>query len=312
MQFDIKHLKVFVAVAEELNFHRAAERLAIAQPAVSRTISELEQRLNVKLLERTTRMVRLTGPGRYLLQESHELLKRMSNVDNNLRHLASGNKAILQIGYTTINCHELVPDVLAHFARTTPEIRVQLHYLSAPAQRDKIITGELDGGFVEGSFHSSEIATALVGRHRLMVLMGREHALSAKATLSVDEIVDEEIILGTNQDWPTLRQIVLDTFQAAGRILTIRHEPPTLTAILGLVASGAGITLFPGMPLYCRGGPLVARAIVASPAPIVESHFVWRRFNTSTAIQRLRDSAKAVAARQQKLPIEEAHPKTEP
>lgn len=109
-----------------------------------------------------------------------------------------------------------------------------------------------------------------------------------------------------------MRRIVLDTFQAAGRILTIRQEPPTLTAILGLVASGAGITLFPGMPLYCRGGPLVARAIVASPAPIVESHFVWRRFNTSTAIQRFRDSVKAVAARQQKLQVGEGHPNTGP
>lgn len=301
MQFDIKHLKVFVAVAEELNFHRAAERLLIAQPAVSRIITELEQRLGVKLLERTTRMVRLTESGRYLLQEAHELLKRVSHVDNNLRLLASGTNAILQIGYTTINGHELVPEVLAHFATTTPETKVQLHYLSAPAQRDRIITGELDGGFMEGSFQSSDIATALAARYRLMALMGKGHPLAGQPTVTVDDLLGESIIMGTNQDWPTLRRIVQDAFQSAGRVLSVHQEAPTLTSILGLVATGAGVTLFPGVPLYCRGGPLEARPLMGSPAPIVESHFAWRRFNSGIAVQRFRDSVRAVAVGKQHL-----------
>lgn len=298
MQFDVKHLRVFVAVAEDLNFHRAAERLSIAQPAVSRMITELEQRLNVKLLERTTRIVRLTDAGRYLLQESQDLLKKFSHVDNNLRLLASGTKAILQIGYTTINGHELVPEVLAHFARTTPETRVQLHYMAAPAQRDKIITGELDGGFMEGSFQSSDIATVLAVRHRLMVLLSRDHPLASQVTLTVDDIAEEKIIMGTVEYWPTLRGIVHEAFQASGRVLNVRKEAPTLTSILGLVATGQGITLFPGLPLYCRGGTLEARPLVTTPATIVESHFAWRRFNSSIAIQRFRDSVRAVATGQ--------------
>ena len=96
MRYDLKHLSTFVAVAEELNFHRAAERLTMAQPAVSRVVLELEDRLGVKLLERTTRKVRLTESGRYLLEEAQEILSRIDMAENTVRLLASGTKAILQ------------------------------------------------------------------------------------------------------------------------------------------------------------------------------------------------------------------------
>ena len=98
MRYDLKHLSTFVAVAEELNFHRAAERMTMAQPAVSRIVLELEERLGVRLLERTTRKVRLTESGRYLLAEAREILGRIDVAENTVRLLATGTKAILKIG----------------------------------------------------------------------------------------------------------------------------------------------------------------------------------------------------------------------
>ncbi|MGO4840901.1 LysR family transcriptional regulator, partial [Rhizobiaceae sp. 2RAB30] len=85
MRYDLKHLSTFVAVAEELNFHRAAERLTMAQPAVSRVVLELEERIGVKLLERTTRKVRLTESGRYLLEEAQEILGRIEVAENTVK-----------------------------------------------------------------------------------------------------------------------------------------------------------------------------------------------------------------------------------
>jgi DNA-binding transcriptional LysR family regulator len=101
-------------------FNRAAERLTMAQPAVSRIVLELEDRLCVKLLERTTRKVSLTESGRYLLEEAQEILDRIDIVENTVRLLASGTKAILQIGYTTVTGHSPVPDITREFriART--------------------------------------------------------------------------------------------------------------------------------------------------------------------------------------------------
>src|SRR4029078_1132513 len=129
MRYDFKHLSTFVAVAEELNFHPAAERLTMAQPAVSRIVLELEERLGVKLLDRTTRKVRLTEPGRYLLEEAQEILGRIGVAENTVRLLASGTKAILRIGYTTITGHSLVPDITRQFRNANPDVRVELTYL---------------------------------------------------------------------------------------------------------------------------------------------------------------------------------------
>ena len=157
MRYDLKHLATFVAVAEELNFHRAAERLTMAQPAVSRIVLELEDRLGVKLLERTTRKVRLTESGRYLLEEAQAILGRIDIAENTARLLASGTKAILRVGYTTITGHSLVPDITREFRLTNPDVRLELTYLTSPVQRDKILQDEIDLGFIEGSFQNSEI-----------------------------------------------------------------------------------------------------------------------------------------------------------
>jgi DNA-binding transcriptional LysR family regulator len=169
--YDLKHLSTFVAVAEELNFHRAAECLTMAQPAVSRIVLELEDRLCVKLLERTTRKVSLTESGRYLLEEAQEILGRIDIAENTARLLASGTKAMLRIGYTTITGHSLVPDITREFRISNPDVRLELTYMTNPAQRDRILQDGIDFGFIEGSFQRSEIDSVPVARHRLVALL---------------------------------------------------------------------------------------------------------------------------------------------
>jgi DNA-binding transcriptional LysR family regulator len=288
MHYDLKHLRVFVAVAEELNFHRAAERLSMAQPAVSRIISELELRLGVQLLERTTRMSRLTDAGRYLLRDAREILDQVVSAEKNVRLIADGTKAILKIGYTTINGHALLAEVIKLFYDENPEVKVKLTYLPAPDQRDMILTGAIDAGFMEGSITSTEISSRIVARHRLMVLMSKDHPLAARDMLSVSDIGEHNIIMGTNDYWPTLRSIVTDVFIGAGESLKISHEAPTLTSIFGLVASGLGLTVFAGMPNFC-GGDMVASPLVTRPSVLVESHLAWRRSNANVALSRFRE-----------------------
>lgn len=296
MRYDLKHLMAFVAVAEELNFHRAADRLTIAQPAVSRLVNELEERLNVRLLERTTRSVRLTEPGRYFLEEAREILARINLSEGNVRLLASGTKGILRVGYTTINGHSIVPDVVKAFRATHPDIRLEISYLTAPRQRDKIILGELDAGFMEGSFQSTEIATKIVARHRLIVLLPADHPLSSHEVLTVDDIAGEEIVIGTNDEWPTLRRIVVDAFQSAGHIMKVTQEAPELSGLLGLVTAGVGLTVFCGLPRFCGGPSIVARPLVTKPAVLVETHLAWRRTNDATALRRFLDTARRVSS----------------
>lgn len=300
MQYEIRHLRVFVAVAEELNFHHAAERLNMTQPAVSRIIGELEERLGVRLLERTTRMVRLTDPGRYLMAEAQDILGRVTHAGNNVRSIAAGTRAILRLGFTTINGHALVPDVVKHFLDRNPEVRVDLVYAPAPIQRDRILTGDLDGGFMEGSFQSVEISTQLATRHRLMAIMHRSHPLASQQVLRVADVADQRLILGRNEDWPTMRRIITEAFQGEGHIVKAYLEAQTLTIILGMVSAGMGLTLFSGVPRFV-GGDLVARPVVTTPAVLVETHFAWRRANANAALRRFRDSVQRAAQQQNHL-----------
>ena len=294
MRYDLKHLATFVAVAEELNFHRAAERLTMAQPAVSRIVLELEERLGVKLLERTTRKVRLTESGRYLLEEAQDILGRIDVAENTVRLLASGTKAILRVGYTTITGHSLVPDITREFRNANPDVRVELTYLHSPAQRDKILQDEIDLGFIEGSFQNSEIESRPVAHHRLMALLPPDHPLTSRMELTIEELAREQLVMGTNAEWPTLRRIVIDAFQNAGQVMTVAQEAPSLVGILGLVTAGVGITIFTGMPRFCGEQAIAPRPIVTDPPVIVESHLAWRRASISSAKRRFIETSQKV------------------
>ncbi len=298
MHFDLKHLATFVAVAEELNFHRAAERLATTQPAVSRMVQELEARLSVMLLERTTRSVRLTEAGRYLLAEARDILQRMEVAEHYTRMLDSGAKGTLRIGYTTITGHSLVPDISREFRNDNPEVKLELSYHSSPAQRDLIIRDQIDIGFLVGSFKSSEIETRPVATHSVVALLRPDNPLCARKELTVADLVSQPIVIGTDAEWPTFRRIVLDMFQKEGHILSASQEATSLLGILGLVTAGMGITIFCGLPRFCGAEAIVSRPIRTKSPVIVETHVAWKRSKTSRTIRRFVETSQTVGGRQ--------------
>lgn len=296
MRYDLKHLATFIAVAEELNFHRAAERLAMAQPAVSRIVLELEDRIGVKLLERTTRKVRLTEAGRYLLEEAQDILGRIEAAENTTRLLASGTKAVLRVGYTTITGHSLMPDITREFRQANPDVRVELSYMTSPVQRDKILQDEIDLGLIDGPFQSSEIESRLVARHKLWALLPPRHPLTAKTHLTIEDIAGEKLVIGTNAEWPTFRRIVVDAFQRAGLVMKVGQEAQSLTGLLGLVTAGVGITLFTAMPRFCGENAIVSRPVITDTPVLIETHLAWRRTSINMAKRRFIEASQKVGA----------------
>ncbi|MBB5751909.1 LysR family transcriptional regulator [Prosthecomicrobium pneumaticum] len=295
MRYDLRHLTAFVAVAEELNFHRAAERLSMAQPAVSRIVLELEERLGVKLLERTTRTVRLTEPGRYLLEEAQEILARIEAAGNAVQMLAAGTKAILRIGYTTITGHALMPDIAREYRLESPEVRLELTFMTSPMQRDRILQGEVDFGLIDGSFQSSEIESRLVARHKLMALLPPGHPLARKTHLTIEDLAGEKLVMGTNSEWPTFRRIVADVFQSHGHVMNVGQEASSLTGLLGLVTAGVGITIFTAMPRFCGESVVAARPIVTDTPFVVQTHLAWRRASMTAAMRRFIETSQRVS-----------------
>ena len=192
----------------------------------------------------------------------------MDVAESTVRLLASGTKARLRIGYTTITGHSLVPDITREFRITNPDVQLELTYLTSPAQRDKILQGEIDLGFIEGAFQSSEIESRPVARHKLVALLPPNHPLTEKRALTIEDLAKEELIMGTTSEWPTFRRIVIDAFQKAGQVLSIGQEASSLTGILGLVTAGVGITVFCGMPRFCGEHMIVPRPIITNP-PVI-------------------------------------------
>jgi LysR family transcriptional regulator, benzoate and cis,cis-muconate-responsive activator of ben and cat genes len=135
-----------------------------------------------------------------------------------------------------------VPDITREFRIANPDVRVELTYMTNPAQRDKILQDDIDFGFIEGSFQSSEIESVPVARHRLVTLLSPNHPLAVKDALTIEELAGEQLVMGTKVEWPILRRIVVDIFQRAGQVMSVGHEGSSLTAILGLATAGVGIT----------------------------------------------------------------------
>lgn len=298
MRFNLKHLVTFVAVSEDLNFHRAAERLGMAQPAVSRLVQELEASLGVTLLERTTRSVRLTKAGQYLLDESRVILKRLEFAERTAQMLDTGTKGILRIGYTTITGHSLVPDISRVFRTENPEIKLDLCYHSSPEQRDLIIRDEIDVGFLIGSFKSTDIETRLIATHPIVALLPKGHPLCEREELTVADLVKEPLIIGADPEWPTFRRILLEMYQKEGHILQVSQEATSMLGILGLVTAGMGITLFCGLPRFCSGDTIVSRPIRTKSPVMVETHVAWKRSKTNKVMHSFVAASQAVGGHQ--------------
>ena len=175
-----------------------------------------------------------------------------------------------------------MPDITREFRQHQPgrAAGADLPDLARPARQ--ILQDEIDLGFIEGPFQSSEIESRPVARHKLMALLPPQHPLDGQdASSPIEDLAGENLVMGTSAEWPTFRRIVVDAFQSAGQVLSVGQEASSLTGILGLVTAGVGITVFCGMPRFCGEHIIVPRPIVTQSARAVETHLAWRRASIS-------------------------------
>ncbi|QRG08956.1 LysR family transcriptional regulator [Xanthobacter dioxanivorans] len=289
MKYELRHLSAFVAVAEELSFHRAAERLHLAQPAVSRTVRELEERIGVALLWRSTRVVRLTEAGRQFLVDAKALLGSVRKAEERAQLIASGTLATLRIGYTTINGHTFVADTVRDYLEQNPHVRVELTFQSAPRQRDMLLENQLDFAFLEYSYQNPAIDSLAVARHRLHALMHPDHPLAARAELTLADLVEHHFVIGTQEEWPTMRAIIAAAFDRQGLTMPSGIEASSLTGILGLVTSGLAYTIFCGVPRFCGGEEICIRSLAGGSEMEAQSYLSWRRNDLTKKMEQFID-----------------------
>lgn len=289
-------LHSFLIVAEELNFRRSAERLNVDQSALTRRIQKLEHSLGFRLLERTTREVALTQAGQSFYKENVHLLDRYVASVEGARRISEGKTGRLRIAYMAFAATELMPSAVARFRRVHPHIEVALQYIRTQGQKLALANDEIDIGYMIGPFDHLDYNNILLSAETLYVVTPRNHPLLLKAAIYPGDLAGQDVILGDMREWEEYRRRLRDLFNAEGIELNIVLEASNTLALLGLVAAGLGVTVYPESLIGFLGRSVEIR-------PIIHSEFrsrtilTWRKSNRSEQVKAFVSLAKNLPAR---------------
>jgi DNA-binding transcriptional LysR family regulator len=272
---DIRQLKAFVAVAEELNFHRAAEKLGTVQPALSRLIRNLESDLQVKLLERTTRHVALTETGKLFLGEARALIVQLASAIHAAQSAEKGESGALTLAYMDFAVHALLPELLSAVARAGPGIRFHLTYMSTAQQRLALMDGKIDMGMMIGQMGNPFVECLRIADEKIMVVLPAGHRLATRRVVKLEDVLGEPVLLGNEGEWSAFREILFKLFAQQGASPRIAIEASSAAALMGFVARGLGVSFYGGVPKLYQSKELVFRPL--SPTESVPISLVWRK-----------------------------------
>ena len=272
---ELRHLRYFVAVAEELHFGRAATRLRIAQPALSQQVQQLERELGVLLLARSRSAVALTEPGRLFLTEARRTLAQAAGAAEVARRAAAGEAGRLRVGYVDVALWGVLPDVLRAYRERHPGVAVTLHERLPHQQLAMLRTGALDLG-IGPPPPAGTVRTAPVSDDPVMVALPAAHPLGAHAAVDLAQLATEPWVMVPTRVPTRLGTLVTAACAAAGFTPRVSQEARQLDALVALVSAGLGVTLVPSTAERVRRPGVVFRPLrgVDLRLPLVAS---WRR-----------------------------------
>lgn len=291
---ELRHLRYFVAVAEERHFGRAAERLHMAQPPLSQQIKQLEEQLGVRLLERTTRRVDLTDAGRELLTRGTRLLADLEALEQDVREIGHGSAGTLRVGFVGSSTYRLMPAIVHRMSAEYPAVRVQISgELLTPQAEQGIMEGRLDAAVLRPPVSSDTIALQPLTSNTLMLAVPRSHRLAeSEGPVALGDLASEAIV-SYSQD-----AVVSTTLQEAARRVGFRphvvQRAQETSTLVALVAAGLGVALLPE-ETRSLASPDSIRFLPLTDVPPVGLALAWSRTSPSPLLETFRTVARAAA-----------------
>lgn len=258
MRFELRHIRAFVVLAEELHFRKAAERLYMTQPGLTRLIKWLEEEVGTPLFTRTTRSVSLTDAGKEFFAECRDVIKCLERGVRRAHHAAAGHVGTLRLAYMDFAINGPLPRILRTFHERFPGVHVELDYMPTAQQKAALLSDQIDIGLMIGPFASRLVRTLSVNREALVVLLPEFHALAAQQTVELTDLRGQRFVMGNATGWSTFRATVLDFCHQAGFAPNIVQEASTSDGIFGLVAANSGVSIYTECANdICRRGVVV-------------------------------------------------------
>jgi DNA-binding transcriptional LysR family regulator len=280
----VRDFRFFQAVAEELHFGRAAEKLGVAQPHLSQHVKSIEDRLGVQLLERTTRSVTLTPAGEFFLERSKFMLNQIEDVVISTRKTSDKRRGHLNIGFTGTVQRDLLPSILETFRRSHPEIDISLSYGGTALQVEKLLDGRLEFGFLRLPIHTRRLNTLTIAKEGVVVALPKRHRLASYPNVYLEDLAGEEFIGFAPVLGVDYQEQVMGICQRAGFTPNIIIEATDTPSITTMVAAGFGIAILPAYVAH-RLHPRVVHKQLSEIPPLVDIAMAWQAKGTS-AVQR--------------------------
>lgn len=242
---DFRRLDYFGVLAEELHYRKAAEKLYISQPALSRQIRELEAEMGAMLFERSNRRVGLTAAGRYLKDQTIELQERVERMKRNVRLIGQGSVGELQIGFVGSAMQSVIPEALKKLHLQFPRIRTQLLELSNQQQVDAILSQKLDVGFVRSGHSAVGVTAKMVREENFVLVLPGDHWMTLEGFNDIGQLKEEKFILFGTSYSLDYYELILSIFTDAGFRPDVSHRSVHASTIFHLVESHLGIAIVP-------------------------------------------------------------------
>jgi DNA-binding transcriptional LysR family regulator len=296
IRVELRHLRYFVAVAEEMSFGGAARRLKMSQPPLSQQVKDLEREIGVELVDRSRRKIRLTHAGRLFLEEARRTLEQAERSVQTAVRADRGEIGKLSVGFLGSATYDVLPRVLRGFRRVHPDVQFALETMSTAQQVEAFRDGRIQVGFLRPPLEEDTLSVRVLAREPLVAVLPADHPLAARQRVPLGDLSKEDFVLWPRAAAPRIRDEMVGYCREAGFSPKVVQESTELQTVLGLVASGMGASLLIGSPEHIPRHPGVVYRAITSPEAAFDLALAWREDERYPIVSAFVETARSFAA----------------